>query len=281
MSTIPTIGFIGLGSMGGDQARELAKLPNPLVVFDTFPAAMEKFAGRAHLAASIAALGAQADIVGICVRDDDQVNACVTDLLPTLKPGAVILIHSTIRPATAIALAARAAETGVKLLDAPVSRTEMTKDGPFVYCMTGGDEALATELQPILAAFATNTIHVGPLGSAMALKICNNIASWCQIMLGLEIADIATAAGVSLDKLLTVMTRNGVMSPPMQGFMQWSRNPGPQATRDFFASQAGIGDKDLHLAEQLAAESATPTPVTSYIRTLVKPGILAVCNRPA
>jgi 3-hydroxyisobutyrate dehydrogenase len=100
-------------------------------------------------------------------------------------------------------------------------------------------------------------------------------------MLGLEIAEIATGAGVSLDKLLTVMTRNGVLSPPMHGFMQWSRNPGPPATRDFFASQAGIGDKDLQLAEQLAAEAGTPTPVTSYIRTRVKPGILAVCNRPA
>lgn len=278
---LPTIGFIGLGAMGGDQARELAKLPNKLVVFDVFPAAMEKFAGRATLAPTIAALGDSADIVGICVRDDAQVTDCIDALLPALKPGAIILIHSTIRPATAIALAARAAETGVKLLDAPVTRTEMTKDGPFVYCMTGGDEALAAELQPILAAFSTNTIHVGALGSAMALKICNNIASWCQIMLGLEIAEIATGAGVSLDKLLTVMTRNGVLSPPMHGFMQWSRNPGPPATRDFFASQAGIGDKDLQLAEQLAAEAGTPTPVTSYIRTRVKPGILAVCNRPA
>jgi 3-hydroxyisobutyrate dehydrogenase len=278
---LPTIGFIGLGSMGGDQARELAKLPNPLVVFDVFPAAAAKFEGRATIAPSIAALGEHADIVGICVRDDDQVNDCIDQLLPTLKPGAVILIHSTIRPATAIAIAARAAEKSIKVLDAPVTRTEMTKDGPFVYCMTGGDEALATELQPILNAFSTNTIHVGALGSAMALKICNNIASWCQIMLGLEIADIANGAGVSLDKLLTVMTRNGVMSPPMQGFMQWARNPGPQATRDFFASQAGIGDKDLYLAEQLAAEAGTPTPVTSYIRTRVKPGILAVCNRPA
>ena len=94
---LPTIGFIGLGAMGGDQARELAKLPNKLVVFDVFPAAMEKFAGRATLAPTIAALGASADIVGICVRDDAQVTDCIDALLPALQPGAIILIHSTIR----------------------------------------------------------------------------------------------------------------------------------------------------------------------------------------
>src|SRR5690606_7842619 len=102
-------------------------------------------------------------------------------------------------------IAERAAAVGVEVIDAPVTRTEMTKDGPFVFCMTGGDEALAARVQPVLDAFSTNTMHIGPLGSAMALKICNNLVSWCGIMLGIEVADVAEASGVPMDKLLTVM----------------------------------------------------------------------------
>src|SRR3546814_5516836 len=76
--------------------------------------------------------------------------------------------------ATAQAIAQRAAERGIAMMDAPVTRTEMGKDGPFVFCMLGGDEAVKDRVQQVLDAFSTNTMHVGPLGSAMALKICNN-----------------------------------------------------------------------------------------------------------
>ena len=215
---VRSIGFIGLGSMGGDQARELAKLPISLTVFDAFDGALQRFAGRATLATKIADLG-HCEVVGICVQDDKQVNACIDELLPAMQAGSVILIHSTVRPATVIAIAERAAAQGIDVIDAPVTRTEMGNDGPFVFCMQGGDEAVKTRVQQVLDAFSTNTLHVGPLGSAMALKICNNLVSWCEIMLGLEAVDLAEAAGVPIEKLLTVMQRNGVMSPPMKGFI--------------------------------------------------------------
>jgi len=276
--SIRKIGFIGLGSMGGDQARELAKLQLDLTVYDVFPQALAKFEGRAKLADSMAEVGQDADVVGICVRDDAQVLECVDALLPAMKRGAILLIHSTIKPKTAQNIAERAAAVGVEVIDAPVTRTEMTKDGPFVFCMTGGDEALAARVQPVLDAFSTNTMHIGPLGSAMALKICNNLVSWCGIMLGIEVADVAEASGVPMDKLLTVMKRNGNLTPPMAGFVDFRNNPGDAARRAFFASQAGIGEKDLSLAEELAASANAASPLTSHSKTLVKKKLLAICE---
>ena len=275
---VKSIGFIGLGSMGGDQARELAKLGLPLTVFELFPKAMERFEGKAKLAKDIAEVGANSECVGICVQDDKQVLACVEPLLPAMAPGSVLLIHSTVRPATVIDIAARAAEKGITVMDASVTRTEMTKDGPFVYCMLGGEEATLQRVQHVLDAFSTNTIYVGPLGSAMALKICNNLVSWCEIMLGLEVVDIAEAAGVSLDKLVTVMNRNGVMSPPMQGFINFRRDPGDQQKRDFMKVQAGIGEKDLTLAEELARSAGAPARITSHVRGFVKNALIDVCE---
>lgn len=275
---IRRIGFIGLGSMGGDQARELVKLPQQVSVFDVYPPALAAFEGRATLAGSMAEVGVDADVVGICVRDDAQVMECVDHVLPTMKSGAVLLIHSTVKPQTAIAIAARAATKGVDVIDAPVTRTERTSDGPFVFCMTGGDEAVAARIKGVLDAFATNTMHVGPQGSAMALKICNNLVSWSEIMIGIEAANLAEASGVPMDKLLTVMNRNGVMTPPMAGFIAFRNDPGDAARRAFFASQAGIGEKDLSLAEALAEGAGTTAPITSHIRGLVKGGIVAICE---
>ncbi len=279
VDSIRKIGFIGLGSMGGDQARELAKLPLELTVYDVAPAALAAFEGRANLAATMADVGRDADVVGICVRDDAQVLECVEVLLPVMKPGSALLIHSTIKPQTAIGIAERAAAKSIDVVDAPVTRTEMTKDGPFVFCMTGGNEAIAASVQQVLNAFSTNTMHVGPLGSAMALKICNNLVSWCGIMLGLEVANLAESAGVPMDKLLTVMKRNGNLTPPMQGFIEFRNNPGDAAKRGFFASQAGIGEKDLMLAEALAAGVDTTAPITTHVRSMLREGLLAICNR--
>lgn len=267
---INSIGFIGLGSMGAGQARELAKLSLPLTVFDVSTKAMEPFAGRATLAADLAQLGAASDCVGICVQDDGQVNDCVAQLLPAMKPGSIILIHSTVRPATVQDIARRAEERGIKVLDAAVTRTEMVADGPFVFCLLAGEEELVRQVEPVIRAYSTNFMHVGPLGSAMALKICNNLVSWCEIMLGLEVVKIAEAASVPLDKLVAVMGRNGVMTPPMKAFIDFHGNPGSPEQRQAMSVQGYIGEKDLSLANELAAQVAAPSPIAAFVRDRVR-----------
>ena len=55
-------------------------------------------------------------------------------------------------------------------------------------------------------------------------------------------------------------------------------NPGDAARRAFFASQAGIGEKALALAEELAANADAPSPITSHTKTLLKKTLLAICE---
>ena len=275
---INSIGFIGLGSMGAGQARELAKLPIPLTVFDISAEAMQPFVGRATLAADVAQVGATSDCVGVCVQDDQQVNECVDQLMPAMKPGSIILIHSTVRPATVLDIARRAEERGITVMDAAVTRTEMTSDGPFVFSLLAGDEAPMKRIEPVLQAYSTNVMHVGPLGSAMALKICNNLISWCEIMLGLEAMQIAEAASVPLDKLVTVMSRNGVMTPPMKALIDFRNNSRSQKQRETMVVQGYIGEKDLSLASELAAEVMATSPVTEFVRDRVRRDIEDLCR---
>ena len=268
-AAIAKIGFVGLGHMGGDLARCLSGLPARLTVYDVNAAAMARFADCAALAGDFAEVGRDADVVGLCVQDDKQVLSCVEPLLSAMKPGSVLMIHSTVKPATVVEIGKRAQERGIELLDAPVSRTVMKGEGPFVVCMTGGDEATAARLSPVLDAYSTETLHVGPLGAAMALKICNNLASWCSIMVALETVDLAEAAGVPLDKLLTVMKSNGVLTRQGQGFIA-HRNQGSEEGRALMAIQSGIGEKDLMLAEGLAADAGTQAEIGSFIRSFVR-----------
>ncbi len=274
------IGFIGLGSMGGKQARELTKHFKDVAVFDAFPQMMTPFEGKARIATSVADVATDADSVGICVRDDAQVLECIADLLPVMKPGSVLLIHSTVRPATMVDIAARAAASQIAVIDAAVTRTEMHDDGPFVFCMTAGDEAVAARVRPVIDAYATDTLHIGALGSAMALKITNNLVSWSEIMIGLEAMELAEAAGVPRDKLLTIMQRNGVMTPPMKGFIGL-RNMDDKSDdiRTLIRSQAGIGKKDLSLAEELAQGVGGAVPITAHIRDMVQGYITDLADR--
>ncbi len=272
---VEKIGFVGLGHMGGDLARCLSRLPAQLTVFDVSAEAMAHFANSARLADDLAGVGRDADVVGLCVQDDKQVLSCVDPLLSTMKPGSVLMVHSTIRPATITEIGKRATERSVELLEAPVSRTVMSGEGPFVVCMTGGDEATAARLRPVIEAYATETLHVGPLGAAMALKICNNLASWCGIMIGLEAVNLAEAAGVPLDKLIAVMKSNGVLTRPAQAFVAL-RNQGGEERRAFWAVQAGTGEKDLMLAEGLAADAGTDAEIATFVRNIVREKVAAL-----
>jgi len=163
-----SVGFVGLGIMGSEQARLLATKDFDLAVYDVSSDAMKVFEGKAALAPSMADLAREAEVVCLCVRDDVQVEECVGDLLPAMAPESILLIHSTVRPSTAVSIGERAAERSVVVLDAPVSRSRYDTDGPFVFTMTGGDESAARRVAPILDAYSTDILYVGPLGSALA-----------------------------------------------------------------------------------------------------------------
>src|SRR4051812_25925467 len=99
---MPSVGFIGLGVMGAPLASHLVGSPGGLVVYDVRSEATEPLvAAGARAAASVAEVGATCDVVSVMVLDDDQVRAVVAELLTTLPAGAVIAVHSTIRPGTA------------------------------------------------------------------------------------------------------------------------------------------------------------------------------------
>src|ERR1043166_7991543 len=102
----PTIGFIGLGSQGGPMARRIVEAGYPLMLWARRKESLERYADTAaHMAGSVAELGAACDLVGVCVVDDAGVQAVCNELIPAMKPGSRIAVHSTILPDNCVALA--------------------------------------------------------------------------------------------------------------------------------------------------------------------------------
>lgn len=269
------VGFIGLGSMGGAQARCLANSGFDLAVFDVHPPTLQAFAQSARLAASVAELGRSADVVGVCVRDDAQVRETLEGpdgLLANMRPGTIVLVHSTVSAETVHALAAQAAARGIELLDAAVSRTRMNASGPFVAVMAGGSAAALERARPVLDAYATDVFHAGPVGAGVAMKIVNNLVTWSGIVTAAQAFRLAAAGGVDLAVLQALMSANGNLTPVTRAFS--ARFTGAATDRAFQESQAGIGDKDLQLAAEFARAVGADVPVAEQARSYLPTAML-------
>lgn len=264
--------FVGLGSMGGPQAQHVARAGFELAVFDPAAPALERFRGKARLATSAADAARGAEIACVCVRDVAQLESAVfgpSGLAEGLAPGALLLVHSTVRIDTLKSLESRLAARGIRLVDAPVTRTRPTDDEPFVLTMLGGEPAERKRAVALVKAFSTAVEEVGPLGSAMALKISNNLVSWVHIVVGTLASELAVRHGVPREKLLDVMQANGNLTPTVGGLLR--NPPGTDPARDaFLESQAGIGEKDLLLAIECAAAAGLDVAMVEQAREQVR-----------
>jgi 3-hydroxyisobutyrate dehydrogenase-like beta-hydroxyacid dehydrogenase len=267
------VGFIGLGNMGLPQATEIANGGFDLALYDASPGPLEAFRGRARLATSPAAVAQETELICICVRDEAQLREVIEGpqgILASLRPNALVLVHSTVSPATIIAMSVAAAARGAQLIDAAVTRTRFgAAQGPFVLTMTGGEPALTERARPVLGTFSTQVVHAGPLGAGMALKITNNFVTWVHVLAIQQAYSLAKAGGVEIDKLREVMTGNGNLTPVTRAVIDGLvRDAGMMsAERAAFAeSQGRIGEKDLELALECARAGKVELTIASHVR---------------
>jgi len=209
---IRRVGFIGLGSQGGPMARRIAEAGHPTTLWARRREALRPFADTgAAIADSKVRLGAESDLVCICVLDDAAVEDVVTgpdSVLAGMAPGGVIAIHSTVHPDTVRALADRAASKGVSVIDAPVSGGGIAAEQGRLLVMIGGDEEQVGRCRPVFAAYGDPVVHLGPLGAGLRAKLINNLL----LTANLGVAERAFALAERLDvhpAQLSVVLANG------------------------------------------------------------------------
>jgi 3-hydroxyisobutyrate dehydrogenase len=169
--------FIGLGAMGAPMAGHLKQHGLLQAVANRTHAKAVALAQELGVSApaTLAELAAQCDVIALCVTADADVLATVDALAPHLQPGAIVVDHSTVAPATAKQAAAKLAAVGAHFLDAPVSGgVEGAKNGKLSV-MVGGDAAVLERARPVLEAYALRITHLGEVGAGQATKAVNQV----------------------------------------------------------------------------------------------------------
>jgi 3-hydroxyisobutyrate dehydrogenase-like beta-hydroxyacid dehydrogenase len=267
-----TIGFIGLGNMGGPMAARLTAAGYPLVVCDPSERAVAALTERgAKSVATAAEVGAQAEIVLVSLPTPDVVHQVAFGPQGLVHGGKtrIFVDLSTTGPKAAVQVAAGLAKAGITALDAPVSGGVASAVKGSLALMVSGPRAAYDELQPVLA-------HLGKLffcgeqaGLGQTLKLANNLMSAAALAVTSEALAMGVKAGLDPTVMIEVINASsGRNSASVDKF------PRAVIPRTFdFGFATGLSYKDARLCVEEAEALGVPMIVGSAVRQM-----LAVTN---
>jgi 3-hydroxyisobutyrate dehydrogenase-like beta-hydroxyacid dehydrogenase len=234
MSVVRRVGIIGLGKMGHPMARHLRKVGFDVTACDIDARACSE-AQRAGIgiAANPAAVAQQSDLVIVVVGFDKEAEAVLLGpdgIIAAARSGLIVGIASTVAPRTMQRLAGRLTDTGIVLLDMPITRGEPAAEAGQLLVMVGGDAQAFDACKPALESFASSIFHLGQLGAGQVGKMVNNMILWSCISANFEGFKLAQALDVDLDRLRTALIDSSASNWALQ--TQIDRFPMPWAEKD-------------------------------------------------
>lgn len=271
---MPTIAFIGLGTMGGPMAANLLRKSYAVTVYNRTPGkAGELLELGAEEAATPLAAARNADVVITMISNDaavEEVYYGTEGVFAGLKPGTVLIDSSTISPALARRLARDAADAFCDFLDAPVTGSKPAAiDGTLLF-MVGGDAQLVREQQPLLLAMGREVLYMGPSGSGAAAKLAHNTIVGINAAGLVEGMALAAKAGIDASAFLQVVQGGGAAS-------KQAELKGRKIIEHDFGVQFSLALmlKDLKLSSVLSDGLGVPTPMLEASKSLFQAGASA------
>ena len=264
-----TVGFIGLGRMGGPMARHLVAAGYAVQGFDLSSEAIERHrAAGGRVAESIAATADGADYVITMLNSDEALQAVVEGadgLLAALHPPQIFVDMSTSRVGTVQRLAARLAQAGVVMLDAPVTGGASGSENLTLDIIVGGHAAAFERCRPLFAAMGRKATFVGPSGAGLLAKYVNQIvmaATFCAAAEGLA---LAASGGADLGKVYEAISSGLAASPLLDATMRaiFTESYGQGAELTLF-------HKDTAYALAAATELQAWLPITAQAHEAFK-----------
>ena len=245
----PTIGVIGLGTIGSGIATNVHAAGLPLVVCDIRAEATHRHVDYAAVAVSPADLARESDVVVVAVVDDEQVRAVLSGpegALAVAVPGTTLVVVSTITPACVAAIGAEAAALGVPIVDCGVSGGPSAAASGNLVCMCGGDPEVIATLTPLFEAIGSLTVTMGPFGAGLTAKLARNLVQYGGWLAAYEGQVLAESAGIELAKLAQVVRASDAQSG----------GPATLMFRQTVAPLTAADDQGLVRAMQAAADLA-------------------------
>lgn len=269
MASAQKIAFIGLGVMGSPMASHLVKAGYQLTVFNRTAEKATQWAAAhpGHTAAtSPAKAAAEADIVLLCVGKDEDVREVVCGeqgVLKTLRPGSLIIDHTTASANLAREMAERCSEQQVEFIDAPVSGGQQGAENGQLTIMAGGSERAFQRAEPIMQVFARAVTLMGPSGSGQLTKMVNQICIGGLVQALAEGLNFAKQAGLDQQKVIDVISLGAAGSWQMV-----NRHKTMIADQYEHGFAVDWMRKDLDICLTQARNLGTQLPVTALVDQL-------------
>ena len=241
---VNTVGFIGAGQLGEPMVMRLLGAGHHVLVYSRREEVRARLAASgARLAGSVAELASQSDILLSCLFSDMQLRE--TGLGPdgfiaNAKPGSVFLSHTTGTVSTLEALRDSSPRAPV-ILDAPVSGTAENIAAGTLTVLVGGPTAAVERVAPVLAAYADPVVSTGELGSALAIKLINNLLFAGNAQLLAAATQLGNKLGIDQMALLSALQvcsgRSGAASHAHRigGIDRFTEMAGPFLRKDVAA----------------------------------------------
>jgi 3-hydroxyisobutyrate dehydrogenase-like beta-hydroxyacid dehydrogenase len=263
------IGFLGLGIMGSRMAANIAGAGYELTVWTHTPGKANAWASEhgARAVSTPAEVAVASDSVVSMVVDGDQVQSVlcgVGGVIEAAHPGLLCVDCSTIAPTDTRRIAARLGESGVRMIDAPVTGSSPRAENGTLTIMAGGAREDFQRAKPLLEAMGELIVHVGELGQGEMLKLINNALGAANAAAVAEALLLASATGVDLDALVAVTQSGSGASAQME------LKSAPMRAHDYaplFKTEHLL--KDVRLCLEEAQAAGVPFPAAAHARDLL------------
>lgn len=262
-----TVGFIGLGNMGGPMARNLVRAGHSVRGFDVVSAALDVAKTNGVEPTGSAAEAAEGvDILITMLPAGEHVREVYLgseQVLATADQGTLLIDSSTIDVATAREVHIAASEAALEMVDAPVSGGVAGAETATLTFMVGGSERAFERSQPLLSQMGRNILHAGGPGNGQAAKTCNNMILGISMIAVAEAFTLGEALGLEPARLFEISSKASgscwamLNHHPVPGIVETSAS-----NHDYepgFA--AAMMHKDLKLAQAAAAQTGVATPL--------------------
>lgn len=256
----PSIGFIGLGLMGGNMASCLLEKGYKLNVWGRSDVSV---AATVNAGASRydtpKALAEASEIIMLCVTTSDVVEGLIygTDgILAGIKPGATVIDYGTSIPASTQKIGADLATKGAGMIDAPLGRTPAHAKNGMLNIMASGDLSTFEKVKPVLDIQGENVFYLGALGAGHTAKLINNFMGMTTVCAMSQAFAIADQAGIDGQKLFDIMSAGPSNSP----FMEFCKKYAVDGESNLGFSIANA-NKDLAYFVQMVQDLGTSAPI--------------------
>ena len=252
------VGMIGAGRMGQPMIGHLARKAFEVSAYDIDPAKQASVEARGgRWQPDLAALAKSSEVVLICVGYDRELRALMAPGggLKDLAANTIVAVLSTVNPATIVDLAAEGAKRGVHVVDSTVCRGGKAADEGTLLSFVGGEAAVVERLEPVLAAYSTDIVHTGGVGTAQVAKAANNLIMWSCLIANHEALALAQRFGMDVERLREALKMSSADN---------------YVLRNWQVNTMAWAEDDMEIVQQMAAERGISLPQAGLNRELCR-----------